>query len=74
MPQRQTVGEMTRDELEAFVREIVRREAAEHRQTENGKADERSLDDVFASIDRNLIVLPPGAKSSLDLWREDRER
>ena len=74
MSHRQTVGEMTREELEALVQEIVRREVTEQHQQESTRETERSLDEIFASIDRNMIVLPPGAKSSLELLREDRDR
>lgn len=74
MAHRQKVGDMTLDELEALVQEIVRREAAEQGQTQASNAVERTLDEVFASIDQNMIVLPPNAKSSLELLREDRER
>lgn len=74
MPHPQTVGKMTLEELEAFVEEIVRREVTEHRQPEIPGQSSRSLEDIFASIDQNMIVLPPGARSSLDLLREDRER
>jgi len=36
-------------------------------------AEKRGNDEVFASIDQNMIILPPGVKSSLELLREDRE-
>jgi hypothetical protein len=36
--------------------------------------DTRSLEEVFASIDRHMWTPPPGAKSSLELLREDREQ
>jgi hypothetical protein len=35
--------------------------------------DQRALQEVFESIDRHLWSPPPGAKSSLDLLREDRD-
>ncbi len=36
--------------------------------------DPRTLEEVFESIDRNMWTPPPGAKSSLELLREDRDR
>ncbi len=74
MPDGQTIGDMTRDELEAFVQAIVRREAAEPRQPAGISGAARSLDEVFASIDRNLIILPLDAQSPRELLREDRQR
>ena len=74
MPGNQTVGNMTLDELEAFVQEIIRRKAAEQSQPEHVIETKRSLEEIFASIDKNMIVLPPDAKSSLELLREDRQR
>ncbi len=73
MPSHQTVGEMTLDELEAFIQEVVRRETAERRAPQTEDKDRRSLDEIFASIDHNLINLPAKAKSSLELLREDRD-
>jgi hypothetical protein len=35
--------------------------------------DTRSMEEVFESIDRNMWTPPPGAKSSLELLREDRD-
>jgi hypothetical protein len=35
--------------------------------------DARSVEEILASIDRHRINLPPGAKSSLELLREDRD-
>jgi len=35
--------------------------------------DNRTLQEVFASIEKNRWTPPPGAKSSLELLREDRE-
>ncbi|MEP7289997.1 MAG: hypothetical protein ABI947_29980 [Chloroflexota bacterium] len=74
MADRQTVGEMTLDELLILVQEIVRREVTEQRSSESFTEAERSLDEIFSSIDQNMIILPPSAKSSLELLREDRER
>ena len=74
MPGHQSIAEMTLDELEALVEEIVRCQVSERSQPNVAGQTSRSLDEIFASIDRNMIILPPGAKSSLDLLREDRER
>lgn len=35
--------------------------------------DERTLQEVFESIEKNRWTPPPGAKSSLELLREDRD-
>lgn len=35
--------------------------------------DNRTLQEVFASIEKNRWTPPPGAKSSLELLREDRD-
>jgi aminoglycoside phosphotransferase len=35
--------------------------------------DSRSLKEVFESVEKNRWTPPPGAKSSLELLREDRD-
>jgi hypothetical protein len=76
----QTIGKMTRDELQRIIDQTVERkivellgEEAVMMTLEDEEADTRSLDEVFKSIDRNMWTPPPGAKSSLELLREDRE-
>ncbi len=76
----QTIGKMTREELQRLIEQTVERkivellgEEADMLTLDDEEPDSRSLDEVFESIDRNMWTLPPGAKSSLDLLREDRE-
>jgi hypothetical protein len=56
---KQMFGEFEFDEDELFPEE---------------EKDTRSLEEVEASIRRNRWTPPPGAKSSLELLREDRDR
>jgi hypothetical protein len=35
--------------------------------------DPRSVEEILASIDRHRWTPPPGAKSSLEMLREDRD-
>lgn len=67
-----TVGEMSLEELETLIYAIIRREAIQQQVIRNEQG-QRTLDDIFASIERNLISLPPGAKSSLELLRQERD-
>ncbi len=76
----QTIGKMTREELQRIIEQTVERkivellgEEADMLTLDDEEPDTRSLDEVFESIDRNMWTPPPGAKSSLDLLREDRE-
>lgn len=41
---------------------------------EPDEEDHRTLEEVYKSIDENMWTPPPGAKSSLELLREDRDR
>jgi hypothetical protein len=77
-----TVGQMTLDELKALIDQRIRERLSalfgEFEISEEDffaeKPDTRSLEEVFASIDEHMWTPPPGAKSSLELLREDRER
>lgn len=62
--------DMTFDELQALIDESVERKLQELL----GVPDPRTLEEIFASIDRNMWTPPPGAKTSLELLREDRDR
>ena len=77
----QTIGNMTREQLQQLIEQTVERKIVELlgqeldiKTLQDDESDTRSLDEVFESIDRNMWTPPPGAKSSLDLLREDRER
>ncbi|MCC7448531.1 MAG: hypothetical protein IT324_14010 [Anaerolineae bacterium] len=81
MVQQQTIGNMTRAELEQMINQSVEQhiiallgEEPESFLFDDDEPDTRTLDEVYESIDRNMWTPPPGAKSSLELLREDRER
>ena len=81
MVQQQTIGNMTRAELEQMIKQTVEQyiiallgEEPEAILFDDDEPDTRTLDEVFESIDRNMWTPPPGAKSSVELLREDRER
>ena len=59
------VSDMTLDELKALIDQRIH-EAFKPQ-------DKRSVEEMLASIDRNMWTPPPGAKSSLELLREDRD-
>jgi hypothetical protein len=62
------VGDMTLDELNLLIVQTVKRQL----ELVN-PAKKRTMDEVNASIRKHRITLPPGAKSSLELLREDRD-
>lgn len=75
--------ELTMDELKTLIAEIVEEKLEEKihetassrvRRLPRRKRDTRSPEEVQASIERNRWTPPPGAKSSLELLREDRDR
>lgn len=76
-----TIGNMTLDELKALIDQRIHERLSNlFGEFEIGEeelfaeeVDNRSLNEVFESIDRNMWTPPPSAKSSLDLLREDRE-
>ncbi|MDX2139323.1 MAG: hypothetical protein SF123_14655 [Chloroflexota bacterium] len=80
-----TVAELTMEELEHIIDERLERRQWLRLQVDNfdikaedlvseDERDTRTLVEVFESIDRNMWTPPPGAKSSLELLREDREQ
>ena len=64
------VADMSLDELRSFVSSIVE----EQLRALPRSAPARSWDEVRRSIEENRWTPPPGAKSSLELLREDRDR
>ncbi|MDF5732782.1 MAG: hypothetical protein PUP92_33525 [Rhizonema sp. PD38] len=64
------VKDMTVDELKAMITSIV----DEQLRNKEKPGEKRSLQEIFDSIDRHRWTPPPGAKSSLELLREDRDR
>lgn len=65
------VGDMTKAELEAFVIHIVAKRFRQYPYVQKG---DRSVSEVLKFMRKNVWTPPPGAKSSLELLREDRER
>ena len=76
-----TIGNMTLNELKALIDQRIRERLSnlfgefeiDEAQFFAEEPDTRSLEDVFESIDQHMWTPPQGAKSSLDLLREDRE-
>lgn len=66
----QRVADMTLEELNQLIEVTVDRR---FQVWSRPQEDKRSMAEVLASIQRNRITLPPGAKSSLELLREDRD-
>jgi hypothetical protein len=63
------VGNMTLDELNQLIAQAVGRIL----RTQSVRKDPRSVQEILDSIDRNMWTPPPGAKSTLELLREDRD-
>jgi hypothetical protein len=59
------VADMTVDELKALIDQRIL--------VALKPQDRRSVREILESIDRNMWTPPPGAKSSLELLREDRD-
>ncbi len=77
-----TIGNMTLEELKQLINETVderlKRLFGEFEIDENElfpdeEPDTRTWEEVKESIRRNRWTPPPGAKSSLELLREDRD-
>jgi hypothetical protein len=68
------LSEMSREELRAFVESIIEEHMAPPHTYSYRQGGERPVEDVLASMRANLWTPPPGARSSLDLLREDRDR
>jgi hypothetical protein len=65
------VGDMTLDELTQIIETVVDRRL--RLQPMSRPKDPRSVEEILASIDRHMWTPPPGAKSPLELLREDRD-
>jgi hypothetical protein len=78
------VADMTIAELEGMIEVVVDDRMLQHlqerdqltyvRRAPGYTPDARTYAEVLASIKRNRWTPPPGAKSSLELLREDRDR
>jgi hypothetical protein len=64
------VGDMTIEELKKLVDELIDQRLRFWPRPQSA----RTLDEIRASIKRNRLTPPPGAKSTLELLREDRDR
>jgi hypothetical protein len=63
------VADMTIDELSEFVGEMIERRIMNYYKPQ----DDRTVAEILADIDKHRWTPPPGAKSSLELLREDRD-
>jgi hypothetical protein len=71
-----TIANMTIDELKRFVEETIDERLTRLLGTfeiPDDEDDNLTWDEIRASVERNRWTPPPGAKSSLELLREDRE-
>lgn len=66
----QRLAEMTIEDLRALILQILQEQQQQYTWTR----PMRSIDEILDSIDRYMWTPPPGAKSSLELLREDRSR
>jgi len=68
------VGNMSRQELTQLVEAIVERKVTSSQPRPYRQGGSRSMKDIVESMRQNLWTPPPGAKSSLEFLREDRDR
>ncbi len=73
-----TIANLTFEELIRMIDQAVDRRMEQLLgvfEMAESEADEgRTLEEVYASIDRNMWTPPPNAPSTTELLREDRER
>jgi len=73
-----TIANMTLEELMQLIDAVVDRRLERllgvFELEETDADDERTLEEVYASIDRNMWTPPPGTPSTTELLREDRDR
>jgi hypothetical protein len=65
----QRITDMTVEELHSLIEQVVDQRLREISRPQSS----RSLREVLDSVDRHRWTPPPGAKSSLELLREDRD-
>ena len=73
-----TIADMTMEELKKLVEETIDRRLTQLLGTfeipdEADEDEDLTWDEIRASVDRHRWTPPPGAKSSLELLREDRD-
>ena len=64
------IGDMTRDELEAFVFDVIAKRFPKYPYVQ--KSD-RSVTEILESVRRHIIKRKPGQPSTLEMLREDRD-
>ena len=64
------IGDMTRDELEALIVEVITKHFGLRPFTQH---DDRSASEIFKSMRKNIIKPKPGQPSAVDMIREDRD-
>lgn len=64
------VADLTVGEFKALINQVLNERLGLQAEQPVKK---RSLQEVFESIDRHIWTPPPGAKSSLEMLREDRD-
>lgn len=74
-----TIGKMTFDQLKQFVEDTIderltRLLGAFEMPDEPDEDDNLTWEEIRASVERYRWTPPPGAKSSLELLREDRDK
>lgn len=60
------VADMTIDDLKAFVTQVV------DEKLQPAPKDDRTLEEVLASMDRIRWTPPPGSRTTLEMIQEDR--
>ncbi|MFB2893335.1 hypothetical protein ACE1CI_10520 [Aerosakkonemataceae cyanobacterium BLCC-F50] len=66
------VSDLTIEEFKALMTEIIDERLRQWRQPQT-VVDKEALKKTFESIDRHRWTPPPGAKSTLEMIREDRD-
>ncbi len=67
------VAELTMEEFKAIIAQVVDERLQQERHL-SIPVKKRSLQEVFESIDRHMWTPPTGAKSTLEMLREDRDK
>jgi hypothetical protein len=68
------ISDMSMGELRAFVESIIEEHMGPPRSLSYRQQGKRSIEEVLTSMRANLWTPPAGAKSSLEMLREDRDR
>jgi hypothetical protein len=68
------IGEMTRNDLTMFVIDVVRRDQRDHPYHPYQQKGDQPVREILKAMREEVWTPPPGAKSSLELLREDRDR